>query len=171
MGSCYIIQGAQLSVLWWPRRVGWERGWDGGPGGRDICIHIADSLYFTAKANTTWWSNYPTITIKPSIIPKFGTPWNKLSGHFHPQPEPGSLIHPAHSGSLTLTPVHVVHSEWKSNQELTSPSFNRVLASRSLASRSDISIVFPSLWNCCNLGSRSPYKITGNSQLITQQLF
>ena len=32
MGSCGITQGAQPSALWWPRRVGWERG----PRGRII---------------------------------------------------------------------------------------------------------------------------------------
>ena len=37
-----------------------REGWDGrGVGteaqeGGDICIHIADSLYYTAKTNSTW---------------------------------------------------------------------------------------------------------------------
>ena len=30
--------------------MGW--GWEGGPEGGDICIHIADSLHCTAETNT-----------------------------------------------------------------------------------------------------------------------
>ena len=29
-------------------------GWEGGPRGRDIVIHIADSLHCTAETNTTF---------------------------------------------------------------------------------------------------------------------
>ena len=37
-----------------------REGWDGRGVGReaqeggDICIHIADKLYYTVKTNTTW---------------------------------------------------------------------------------------------------------------------
>ena len=41
-------------------------GWDGVGGrelqeGRDICIHIADSLHCTAETNTTLKSNYTPV--------------------------------------------------------------------------------------------------------------
>ena len=35
--------------------------WEGGPRGRDISIHIADSLHCTAETNTTLKSNYTSI--------------------------------------------------------------------------------------------------------------
>ena len=45
-------------------RVGW-RGSDGREGqqGRDVCIHIADSLSCTAESNTAVKSNYTPIKI------------------------------------------------------------------------------------------------------------
>ena len=33
----------------------------GGSRGRDICIHIADSLHCTAETNTTLSSSYPHV--------------------------------------------------------------------------------------------------------------
>ena len=33
-GSCGVVQRAQLGALWWPRRVGWRVGWEGGPRGK-----------------------------------------------------------------------------------------------------------------------------------------
>ena len=36
----------------------------GGSRGRDICIHIADSLHCTAETNTTLSSNYPLFKSK-----------------------------------------------------------------------------------------------------------
>ena len=51
MGACCVTQGAQLSVLWWPRWMG--QGGDGREvqeeGG--ICIHMADSLHGAAETN------------------------------------------------------------------------------------------------------------------------
>ena len=50
-----IAQGDQLGALWPPRGAGWG-GWEGDARGRgygDICIHIADSLCYTAATNTT----------------------------------------------------------------------------------------------------------------------
>ena len=38
-------------------------GWERGPG-RDICIHIADSLHCTAEIYTTFYSNYICIKKK-----------------------------------------------------------------------------------------------------------
>jgi len=55
MGTCYMAQGAQLSLLlcddleWWGgMRGGGREAHDRG----DICIHIADSLCCTAETNT-----------------------------------------------------------------------------------------------------------------------
>ena len=45
------------------RGVG-QGGWEGGSRGRgygDICMHMADSLCYTAEANTALWSNYTPI--------------------------------------------------------------------------------------------------------------
>ena len=40
VGNCCVAQGAQLSALWWPRRVGWGYWWEGDPRGRGyIYIH------------------------------------------------------------------------------------------------------------------------------------
>ena len=53
MGSSCIAQRDQLSALWPPRGVG-KGGWEGDARGRgygDICIHIADSLCYTAEIN------------------------------------------------------------------------------------------------------------------------
>ena len=48
MGSFCIAQGAHLGALWWPGGVGWGEAQEG----RDIGIHIADSLHCTAETNT-----------------------------------------------------------------------------------------------------------------------
>ena len=48
-GKLCVAQGSQLSALWWPSRVGGREAQEGG----DICIHIADSLCYTAEAKTT----------------------------------------------------------------------------------------------------------------------
>ena len=48
VGSCCIARGAQLCVLWWPRRVGWGCGREAQEGG-DTCIQIADSLVSQQK--------------------------------------------------------------------------------------------------------------------------
>ena len=54
MGSSRIAQGDQLGALQPPRGVGYG-GWEGdarGRGYRDICMHIADSLCYTAETIT-----------------------------------------------------------------------------------------------------------------------
>ena len=37
---------------------GWEGGPSSGEGARNMCIHVADTLYCTAETNTTLSSNY-----------------------------------------------------------------------------------------------------------------
>ena len=52
--SSRIAQGDQLSALCPPRGVA-QGGWGGDARGRgygDICMHIADSLCYTAATNT-----------------------------------------------------------------------------------------------------------------------
>ena len=54
MGSSRIAQGDQLGAFCPPRRVG-KGGWEGdarGRGYRDTRMYIADSLCYTAEANT-----------------------------------------------------------------------------------------------------------------------
>ena len=67
MGSCYIIQGAQLCDDL--EGVGWE----GGSGGRDMYIYmyiyiythtLMANAYYMAETNTTLQSNYPPIKNK-----------------------------------------------------------------------------------------------------------
>ena len=51
--SC-IAQGAQLNALWGPRGVELRgKRLEGGPEGGDMCIHIDDSLRYTAEHRTT----------------------------------------------------------------------------------------------------------------------
>ena len=53
MESSCIAQGDQLEALWSPWGVG-QGGSEGDARGRgygDICIHIADSLRYTAETN------------------------------------------------------------------------------------------------------------------------
>jgi hypothetical protein len=52
--TCYIAQGTQRGALRGTRRLGW---W-GRKEGEDICVHIADSVHFTAETNTTLKSSY-----------------------------------------------------------------------------------------------------------------
>ena len=55
MGRSCIAQGDHLGALWQPRGVGLG-GWEGDARGQrygDICIHIVDSLCYTAETNTT----------------------------------------------------------------------------------------------------------------------
>ena len=55
MGSSCIAQGDQLSALCPPRGVV-QGEWEGdarGKGYGDICIHVADTLCYTAKQHTT----------------------------------------------------------------------------------------------------------------------
>ena len=50
-----MAQGDELGALRPPVGLGW-RGREGDAGGRgygDICIHIADSLCYTAETSTT----------------------------------------------------------------------------------------------------------------------
>ena len=53
MGSFCIAQGAQLVVC--ANLDGWNGEWNGKEvqEGRDICVHIADSLCCRAETNTT----------------------------------------------------------------------------------------------------------------------
>ena len=54
MGSSHIAQGYQLGALCPPRGVVYG-GWEGDAKGKrygDICVHIADSLCYTAETNT-----------------------------------------------------------------------------------------------------------------------
>ena len=54
MGSSGRAQGDQLGALWPSREVGYG-GWEGDARGRgygDVCIHIVDSLSYTAETNT-----------------------------------------------------------------------------------------------------------------------
>ena len=54
MGSSCIAQGDQLGALQPPRGAG-QGGWEGDTRGRvykDIRMHIADSLCYTAETNT-----------------------------------------------------------------------------------------------------------------------
>ena len=54
VGICYMMQGAQFSVLWQPRRVGWGGRWEeGSRGRRHIYIPMADSCWCMAETNTT----------------------------------------------------------------------------------------------------------------------
>ena len=43
---------------------GWDGGWEGGPRGRGIGIHIADLLHCTAETSTTLESNFTPIKKK-----------------------------------------------------------------------------------------------------------
>ena len=54
MGSFCIAQGAQLVVC--ANLDGWNGEWNGKEvqEGRDICVHIADSLCCRAETNTTF---------------------------------------------------------------------------------------------------------------------
>ena len=55
MGRNRIAQGDQLGALCPPRGVGWG-GWEADTRGRggygDMCIRMADSLCYTAEANS-----------------------------------------------------------------------------------------------------------------------
>ena len=55
MGSCFIVQGAQLSALLEPWGLGWVRGvWEGV----DICMPRAHSYSCTRETNTVLQRNY-----------------------------------------------------------------------------------------------------------------
>ena len=51
MGTCFIVQGAQLSAH--PKGVGWGCARRVVQEGGAVCIHIAESLHCTAE-NNTW---------------------------------------------------------------------------------------------------------------------
>ena len=53
MGNCYITEGAQLSVLWWPGGPGGGGGESLAQEGRGICTLIVNSYCCTAENNTT----------------------------------------------------------------------------------------------------------------------
>ena len=56
-----MTQGTQTGALWQSRRVGWGGRWEGGSGGRDMGVPMADFYWCLTENNKTLWSNCPSI--------------------------------------------------------------------------------------------------------------
>ena len=77
-GKQLCRMGAQLGALWWPRGVAGR--WEGGSGGRDMCIPTVDPCCWTAETDTTLQSNYPPIkSLRTRLLstPLLRSPWVK----------------------------------------------------------------------------------------------